>query len=281
VTHVTELRWILLLLGALFVAGLAWWEWRRPRPPSHQGREPGFDVPQARHESSRTFREPTITLPEIRPPGRAEDLPVLEVADDASITGLPVMDPGSPVGTPAAESEAPVPLAEPHVIAAADIPVAQPAPAFEMAEPLVEWPPEGQRRVIALRLVSTAERFAGRQVRQALAAEGFVSGKMSIFHKAGPDGRAVLSAASLNKPGTFDPDMMDTQRFSGINLFAVLPGPLPAAEAFDELLASARSLNDRLLGALQDERGEPLTQMRAAAIREQLGHAPEIARAHP
>ncbi len=275
-THVTELRWILLLLGALFIAGLAWWEWRRPRPPSHQ---------EPRHEPPRSYREPTLTLPEIRPPARAEDLPVLEVADE-SIIGLPVIDPGSPVGTPAddgaaAGREPGVPVGEPHVISAADIPVAQPAPALELPEPVVEWPPEGQRRIIALRLVSTAERFAGRQVRQALAAEGFVSGRMSIFHKAGPDGRAVLSAASLSKPGTFDPEMLDTQRFTGLNLFAVLPGPLPAAETFDELLASARSLNDRLLGALQDERGEPLTQMRAAAIREQLGAMPEIARAHP
>jgi cell division protein ZipA len=274
VTHVTELRWILLLLGALFIAGLAWWEWRRPRAPSHQGREPDFDLPEPRHEVPR-FREPTITLPEIRPPARPEDLPVLEVADE-SIMGLPVIDPGAPPDEPVEP-----PPSEPTVISAADIPVAQPAPAYELSEPIVEWPPEGQRRIIALRLVSTVERFAGRQVRQALAAEGFVSGKMSIFHKAGPDGRAVLSAASLNKPGTFDPDMMDSQRFSGLNLFAVLPGPLPAAEAFDELLASARGLNDRLEGALQDERGEPLTQMRAAAIREQLGHAPEIARAQP
>jgi FtsZ-interacting cell division protein ZipA len=273
VTDVTELRWILLLLGALFLAGLAWWEWRRPRAPSHQGREPGFEAPE-RIDAPRTFREPTLTLPEIRPPSRPEDLPVLEVADE-SIVGLPVIDPGKP----ADEAPSSAPPAEPTVLSAEDIPVAQPAPPYELTEPVVDWPPEGERRIVALRLVSTAERFAGRQVRQALAAEGFVSGKMSIFHKAGPDGRAVLSAASLNKPGTFDAELMDTQRFTGLNLFAVLPGPLPAAEAFDELLSSARSLNDRLLGALQDERGEPLTQMRAAAIREQLGHAPETARA--
>jgi cell division protein ZipA len=277
VTYVTELRWILLLLGALFIAGLAWWEWRRPRPPAHAGREPDFDATEPRVEPPRTFREPTITLPEIRPPARAEDLPVLEVADE-TIMALPIVDPGAPADR--AEPNAVAPASEPQVIAEADIPVAQPAPSFEAAQPIVDWPPDGARKIVALRLVSPAnERFAGRQVRQALAAEGFVSGKMSIFHKAGPDGRAVLSAASLNKPGTFDPDMMDSQRFTGLNLFAVLPGPLPAEEAFDELLASARGLNDRLLGALQDERGEPLTQMRAAAIREQLGHAPGTARA--
>src|SRR5690606_29251675 len=105
------------------------------------------------------------------------------------------------------------------------------------------------------RLVAgSPERLPGRTVRLALAAEGFVHGRYSIFHKPGPGGRATISVASLNKPGTFDPQSMDAQRFSGLNLFTVLPGPLPAEQAFDELLAAARGLNDRLQGALQDER---------------------------
>ena len=37
-----------------------------------------------------------------------------------------------------------------------------------------------------------------------------------------------------------------------------LPGPLPAARAFDELLDTARALAHRLGGQLQDERGAPL-----------------------
>jgi cell division protein ZipA len=137
--------------------------------------------------------------------------------------------------------------------------------------PRVEWPPESVRRIIALRLVSPAgARFSGRAVRQALVAEGFVFGKFDIFHKAGPDDRALLSAASLTKPGTFALNSMDGQRFGGLSLFAVLPGPLPPQETFDELLATARCLNDRLQGALQDERGEPLTPVRSAAIRQSL-----------
>jgi cell division protein ZipA len=137
--------------------------------------------------------------------------------------------------------------------------------------PIVDWPSEGSRKIVALRLVShPAARFQGRAVRQALAAEGFVLGKFDIFHKAGPDDRAILSAASLTKPGTFAMNTIDGQRFGGISLFAVLPGPLPPQETFDELLHTARALNDRLQGALQDERGEPLTPMRSASIRQSL-----------
>lgn len=149
---------------------------------------------------------------------------------------------------------------------------------FEPVEPIVDWPGEDTRKIVALRLVSGGgERFAGRAVRLALAAEGFVLGKFEIFHKPGPDARAVLSAASLTKPGTFSLATMDAQRFGGLSLFAVLPGPLSPLATFDELLTTARSLNDRLRGALQDERGEPLTPMRSANIRESLTAAASAA----
>jgi ZipA, C-terminal FtsZ-binding domain len=141
-----------------------------------------------------------------------------------------------------------------------------------VTEPIVEWPTDEQRRVVALRLVAAPpERFAGRALRLALASEGFVLGKFQIFHKPDSSGRAVLSAANLSKPGTFDPETMDLQRFGGLSLFAVLPGPKPPLKAFEDLLATARNLNERLQGALQDERGGPLTPTRIATIRDSLG----------
>jgi cell division protein ZipA len=141
-----------------------------------------------------------------------------------------------------------------------------------VVEPIVEWPPDDQRRVVALRLVAPPpERLAGRALRLALASEGFILGKFQIFHKPDDQGRAVLSAANLSKPGTFELDTMDVQRFGGLSLFAVLPGPKPPLKAFEELLTTARNLNERLQGALQDERGGPLTPTRIATIRESLG----------
>jgi len=138
-------------------------------------------------------------------------------------------------------------------------------------EPIVEWPPEDSRRILALRLVAPqAERFAGRTLRLALAAEGFLLGKFAIFHKPDEANRAVLSAAALTRPGAFDLDNMDSQRYGGLSLFAVLPGPKAPPQAFEELLSAARGLNERLEGALQDERGGPLTPMRVASIRDSL-----------
>ena len=141
-------------------------------------------------------------------------------------------------------------------------------PAVPGAAVVVDWPAAQDSQVLAVRLVSMGEKFSGRAVRMALAAEGFVLGKFSIFHKPAPDGRALLSIASLNKPGTFDLHSIDLQRYGGLNLFTVLPGPMPGPDAVDELLVCAQVLSQRLRGTLQDERGQPLTPSRTAVMRD-------------
>jgi cell division protein ZipA len=280
-----ELRWALALLGVLFLGGLAWWELRRPRQAARGELEPSAREPRSPSASAQPLvhREPSITLPEIRAREPMHELPTVDVVDD-SLIGLRVDGArGSDEGSPEPIESGDEATHEPHeqvepIVPAPEVEartrslLERASAAVAPAEPIVEWPEESERRVIALRLVAPGERFAGRAVRQALAAEGFVLGKFAIFHRGGPDGRAVVSVANLTKPGTFDPDSIDMQRFGGLNLFAVLPGPLPSAQAFDELVASARNLSERLQGALQDEWGEPLTPLRTAAIRESLAH---------
>jgi cell division protein ZipA len=276
-----ELRWILLLLGVLFVVGLGWWELRRARrePLPRLTGERDADSAEMPLEGRRAPLEPTLTLPELRAPQRSDSLPVLEVADESMLglrieTGsieadrVPREPPAEARAEPTVERTAERTAVAPPPV----IPIVDPEPAHDSpGEPIVDWPPEGHRRIVAARLVAGSnDRFSGRAVRQALAAEGFVAGKLSIFHRPGEDGRALVSAASLNKPGTFDLAAMDAQRFPGLFLFIVLPGPLPATAAFDQLIASARALSERLQGALQDEQGEPLGSARALAIREAL-----------
>ena len=302
-----ELRWTLLLLGALFIAVLAWWERRKPRQSARSSHEPTIqDTPPAapapRVLREPTLREPMLALPEMRArePAHPQELPVVEIGEDESLIGLRID--GDRVEEQLAREEAAAPAPEPMLARPAAEPVV-PRPGVEPelpvleaasesaeddprpdptlptlteapAEPIVDWPPEEARRIIALRLVSVSpERFSGRAIRTALVAEGFVHGKFSIFHKPDAQRRAVLSAASLSKPGVFDPETIDSQRFSGLNLFAVLADSDPGREAFEQLLACARNLNERLQGGLQDERGGPLTPSRIAALRESLDGA--------
>ena len=272
----SELRWALLLLGVVFIGALVWWELRRPR--HSRGAEH-----QAAHEPSdsapRALREPSLNLPAMRArdPLVPHDLPVVEVADDEPLVPILEAAAGRIEGADPAVSEAdPAAFADdeaearaegvPTVVAVDSLPRLPPASA-----PLVEWPPDERRRIVALRLVaSQPERFAGRSLRQALAAEGFVLGRFAIFHKPDEEQRAVVSAASLSRPGTFDADTMDSQHYGGLSLFAVLPGPKAPPQAFDELVLTARNLNERLCGVLQDEQGSPLTPARIALLRERL-----------
>jgi FtsZ-interacting cell division protein ZipA len=116
--------------------------------------------------------------------------------------------------------------------------------------------PEAERRILALRLVTMrTDRLSGRTLRQSLAGCGFRHGPMSIFHLAVPDGRVILSAANLASPGELDPRTMDFQRFAGINLFAVLPGPLEAEATAARLVRVASEMSRRLDAAIQDEEG--------------------------
>src|SRR4051812_11718049 len=75
-----ELRWILLVLGILFIAGLALWESARRRRLPTAPSAPEDPIPHR-------FREPSMGLPEIRARVPAQDLPVIEM-DDESLEGL-------------------------------------------------------------------------------------------------------------------------------------------------------------------------------------------------
>jgi FtsZ-interacting cell division protein ZipA len=288
----SELRWTLLILGVVFIAALAWWERQRPRqasrgsaPQRTGARESAIDA------APRVVREPSLSLPPMRArdPLVPHDLPLMELA-----RGLPVplLDPDDAPAEPDAQAQDhPVPdnaalAADGAAVAAAraaemagdavhGVPAGVPLESVPRlppaAVPRVDWPPDERRRVVALRLVAQQpERFAGRSLRQALAAEGFVLGRFAIFHKPDDEQRAVLSAASLTRPGTFDVETMDSQHYGGLSLFAVLPGPKPPPQAFDELIVTARNLNERLCGILQDEQGSPLTPARIALLRERL-----------
>jgi cell division protein ZipA len=273
----SQLRWWLLILGVAFFAGLTLWELRRPRqarrgdaPPLEPTRthEPPLQLPEMRAVEPLTSRAlPTVELPQDIPEDIGE-FPVLEPAPPAAVAERA----GEPDFEVAAAAPAP---AEGPVEAGLDVSpesaLSGESYAPDAAAPLVDWPPDEERRIVALRLVATQpERFAGRSLRQALAAEGFVLGRFDIFHKPGDTQRAILSAASLTRPGTFDAQTMDSQHFGGLSLFAVLPGPMSPPEAFEELVSTARNLNDRLCGVLQDEGGTPLTPARIASLRERL-----------
>ena len=294
-----ELRVTLMVVGGIFLIALAWWELRRSRQVRGSDLpRPAPEPPERVPERSSEWDLPPLDLPRMSARDPEAELPVVEVAaadfaalearaeasaaaqvspvsetepdPDRGVDGLLDELGGNQAADPPIDDEswseaavAAAPEPEPELGSDLD-PDPEPAPA---APVVVEWPAAQASQVLAVRLVSMGEKFSGRAVRMALSAEGFVLGKFSIFHKAAPDGRALLSIASLNKPGTFDLHSIDLQRYGGLNLFTVLPGPVSGPDAVDELLVCAQVLSQRLRGTLQDETGQPLSPARTAVMR--------------
>ena len=326
-----ELRWILGAVGVLLVAGLWWWERRRPLPPIEESSlrvpdrfEPRLDAdslvpptpstvttgdaptpgptpdlaesPIRATDERRVHRlDPRVVLVEDLPEN-AEDVvlaarteedlrgprqpmsqvPVLEEAVRVSPSPPKALEPPA-VAPDAASGGEPEPSLPPQTerLRAWSAPPVAPDPladsAIERARSPAAEPPPRQQRIVGIRLVALPDRrIEGEELKQALAAEGLQFGRYSIFHRMLEGDRPIYSLASLVEPGSFEPDAMASMRFPGVSMFAVFPGPLPAPKAFDDLLATARRLADRLGGLLQDDTGSSLTGQRVLSIREDL-----------
>ena len=214
-------------------------------------------------------REPTLILPAVTVRDRLPEPRVVDldsaVGSDAGGQSLPVVD-----SVTISDEPSPVPIDEvpppPPPPVAVQAPPPPPPPVAVQAPP--QQPDAQDRRIIALRVVARhGERFTGTSLRQALQGEGFVHGDMQIFHRLTGDGRPLLSAASLTRPGSFELATMDAALFRGLNLFAVLPGPLSGRETVDKLLLAGHTIAQRLRGDLLDSRGEALTEARLAEMR--------------
>ncbi len=254
------LRPILLLAGALFIGLLVWWERRRPRqaPESDGARlgrtEPALDLASSTGPGPDPQPPGERTAPE-RSGGRDRDLhrtpPVIAWSEDA-----------------------------PAIPEASDSAAAGGAAPGPLPELIVDWPAEDSRRIVTLRILpARQDRLAGRALRQGLAACGFRHGQFGIFHLAGDDGRVYISAASLVRPGMLDPATMDFQRFAGINVFAVLPGPVSADVALQRLAQVAVEVAARVGGRVQDESSSPFSAGEAGPWRQRCLNALEGAQA--
>ena len=286
----SELRLILLVAGVLFIAGIAgfeWWRGRRGRALSATVRE---DLPAEMTPTSSKAPLPDINVVRDARVAVSDNLPVIELSSTSAsgtrralgiaISGEVAVD----VATDSSEPSAP--RTEPYIghgnqdqhdeISEVRVFDEQPVHGPQL---VLAWPKEEERRIVALRVVPHGEpRFAGRALRQAFASAGFWHGPLDIFHLPDARGRVMVSAAALAQPGTFDPSLMDSQRFSGLNLFSVLPGVRAEREIFDELVGAARMLAERLDGSITDQHGEELTSQRIGRLRQSL-QAPAQARA--
>jgi cell division protein ZipA len=151
------------------------------------------------------------------------------------------------------------------------IPTSDPDAVLE--DPAVENAPSAEQKIVTLRLVARNRgSFRGDELVLSMRGIGLRRGKFGIFHRFDGDDEsdAIFSAASLVEPGHFDIENIKEQEFPGISLFLVLPGPIEGVDAFDLMIAAARTLATSLDGELVDESGSTLSIQRERYMREEI-----------
>ncbi len=308
----SELRWVLLGLGVALILGLWWRESRRASVDVESTkRRSSRSEPQVGEAES---GERTPEQVAERPPSAADRIranrrpPVIQIPDDLEMDvaeyisldrrkSFPVAaDPGpqqagnpapgaptSPVMTSTLPSRDEEDFLEPWTrTQPLDLEKIPSRP--EPVEPVPEDPREretmfaAKQRIIALRLVTVGDRWLGNMLRDALEGENLRFGKYSVFHREREDGKSIFYVASMMEPGSFSLETMEGETFSGVSLFAVVPGPVDAPTVFDQMLSTARRLADKLKGRLQDEQGSSLTAQRILNLREELVHLEHISK---
>jgi len=297
-----ELRWILIFFGAALLLGIYFWGRRSSRQAAAgeesllRNQEP-HSAYVFRDEPSAEVIEPTL---DDEPTDVAEEAFEPIVADRRQRHG-DVEDEPDEVEEPVTEErevrrariepkfgdgdiEAPAQASEPARAPAAPAPAVA-APTLSMSN----TPPprrSDRRKIMALRIAAGAQRFPGEQLLGAMEADGLQHGKYDVFHRMDAAGATLFSVASMVEPGTFDPQRMASESFPGVTLFTQLPGAVESMLAFNEMVQTARRMQEKIGGTLQDERGVPLTVHRLERLRQDIrdfdqGHAAHRAEAAP
>ncbi|HEX7030164.1 MAG TPA: cell division protein ZipA [Gammaproteobacteria bacterium] len=143
------------------------------------------------------------------------------------------------------------------------------------------------QKIIVLNIlpVEPGETFPGADLLDVFDRAGLEYGQFGVFHRiqespGGPS--SVFSVASATEPGSFDITVMAEERFRGLSLFMLLPGPMRGVDAFADMLATARRIAEQIRGEVKDHNRSTLTRQTARHVREEIiafEHRPSVSRA--
>lgn len=249
-----ELRWVLLGLGCLLIAGIYFWSKFSGirRGQNHSAvTGPGTERRRA---------EPTISQD-----GMAEG------GAQAAVSIEPQLDPVTEVPTDTLESEPGLPDALKSDDSATDSAgvTVEVEPELAARESLSADAPD---RVIALRLVARNDALNTQAAILALRELGLQHGRYGIFHRipAGENESAGFSVANLTEPGSFELASAADSTLPGMTFFLVLPGVGDPVARFDDMVNTARALAQTLEAELLDDRGSSWSIQRERYIREEI-----------
>lgn len=162
---------------------------------------------------------------------------------------------------------APMPARGPSLNPAVARPVvaARPAPAAVAADAK----PQAQKIVSLLIAQPTGQPMSGVELHAALKDQRLVFGARQIYHRMTRN-EVVFSVASLLKPGHLDPALAEDFQTPGLTLFMVLPGPVRAAEAMRDMIATADKLALALGAEVYDARKQVFTPSSARELQQDV-----------
>jgi cell division protein ZipA len=134
-------------------------------------------------------------------------------------------------------------------------------------------PPPGEQLLIQLYVTSTGGAFSGDEILSAAERCKLRPGDMNIFHRTRgdtSDGEPLFSMANLVKPGTFPFDDMTEFASPGLAVFAQFEGEPSDLMVFDEMLDATRVMAELLGGDIRGPHREPLRDADAKALRAQV-----------
>lgn len=141
----------------------------------------------------------------------------------------------------------------------------------EVEPPSSKYTSEQQIMVIYI-TAQSVPRFYGNDILEAMKIADMQYGDMKIFHYHGPDkkhsSRALFSIANIHEPGIFDLDNMESFVTDGLAMFMCLPAEIGGDIAFEIMHDTAQTLAHQLGGELQAIDRHPLNNESLNKMRE-------------
>lgn len=265
----TTLRIVLLLLGAIFLAGIYLYETnrrkrdsalarRRRAEPSHAAKEERLSQ-AVRPEGSETHEE---AEPAASPQGDEtwinwdeEDTELLDREIEA-LGRVEVEDEGAS-GLDLNTDHASLP----------EEPEQQDLFGFSAQE---ESPVDVPVLIIQINLRARTEAFSGPAIQKATRETGLVMSELSIYQRLASDGKPQFNMASMVEPGVFPKRDVESFTTPGLTLFTQLPAPGDGMAIFSDMLFTAERLAAILDGELQDDTHSALSKQTIEHMRSQI-----------
>lgn len=133
--------------------------------------------------------------------------------------------------------------------------------------------PEKLSMVVMHIVAEKDEPFAGEAIIKALQAHKLRFGEHRVFHRILDENSkklTVYSVTSMVKPGTLDPEELKDMKLPGMTLILNLPAPVESLKAYDDMLHAAQHMASTLGGTLMDEDFMTLSREKIALDRAKL-----------